>query len=133
MRHLLTGLFLLLVACGGNDTPPPTCVGMSCTCEPGAACDLDGSACEGDSCTLDCVEDNECSGSCGDSCSLDCSGGSTCEMTVGPSSSVSCSDGAVCDIRCTGSCSLSCSIDSMCRLACGDGPLEAVVEGGACE
>jgi hypothetical protein len=131
-RLLVLSLFLVgMVGCG-SDATPPECTGSSCACPAGTACDLGGSACEGESCSLDCTDDNECSGSCGESCSIDCSGGSTCDVTVGPSGSVTCSDGATCNITCTGSCSLSCSGDATCSLACGDAAAETVVEGGSC-
>jgi hypothetical protein len=133
MKLALAFSFVVLAAVGcGSDTAPPDCTGSSCACPAGSACDLDGTTCEEESCSLDCTEDNECSGSCGESCSVDCSGGSTCDLTVGASASVTCSDGATCNIRCTESCSVSCSADSTCTLACGDEAPAAIVEGGSC-
>jgi hypothetical protein len=122
-------------ACGGSDddVPPPECNGTSCVCPAGEACDLGGSECESDSCSLGCTDGNECTGECGASCSVDCSGGSTCEVTVGESGSVSCGGGSTCTVTCTGSCSLSCSPDSTCELRCSGEDPKPIEEGGSCE
>lgn len=129
---LALSLSFVLVACGGSD--PPTCTGSSCVCEAGQSCDIGDSGCAGNSCSLDCPMDNECSGACGDSCSIDCGEGSECNVTVGNSSSVSCVSGSTCNIRCTGSCSLSCASGATCTIQCAaDSAPRSVVEGGSCQ
>lgn len=114
---------------GGN----LACTGSTCTCPAGENCDISDSDCSTDSCSLDCIDFNECTGSCGASCSVDCSEGSLCEITVGNSGSVSCTNGSECNISCTGNCSLSCSNDSICTLTCaGDDAPQPVEDTGQC-
>lgn len=134
MRTIIAlGVCAILVGACGDESSPPECTGTSCSCPPGEDCDLGGSACEGNSCSLDCTDDNECTGACGASCSIDCSGGSVCDVTVGDSGSVTCSDGATCHVRCDASCSVSCSDDASCDLQCADdeAPM-SIGEGGSC-
>ncbi len=135
MRTLfaLAMVALSLPACG-SDPPPPDCTGSSCTCPDGTSCDLSGSTCASQSCSLDCGGFSDCSGTCGDSCSIDCTGGSACDLTLGDSGSITCDDGAVCHVVCTGSCSVTCSGDSQCDLQCaGDPTPRSIPEGGSCE
>ncbi|HSD87566.1 MAG TPA: hypothetical protein VLB44_08620 [Kofleriaceae bacterium] len=133
---ILTMLFVatpFVVGCGGNDTPPPQCTGTSCTCPAQTSCAIGDSTCSASSCTLACVDMNDCTGSCGESCSVSCKGGSTCDVTVGASGSMSCDGGAMCTLHCTGSCSLSCVAGSTCNLQCaGDSAPHAVTQGGSC-
>ena len=63
-------------------------IDSGCVCEAGQSCDIGEGGCAGNSCSLDCPMDNECSGSCGDSCSIDCGacmscGNAMCEMMLG--------------------------------------------------
>jgi hypothetical protein len=128
----------ILIGCGGdeggNETGPaaPTCTGASCECPSGTACAFTESSCGEGSCSLDCANDNVCTGACAESCSIDCSGGSTCTVTVGPSGSVSC-DGSTCHVTCTGSCSVSCTGEAACDLKCaGDAEARPISDGGQC-
>lgn len=130
---ILVLLFTLLSGCGGGANPPD-CTGTSCICPAGQECNIGSGDCAEQSCSLDCSNDNVCSGECGQSCSIDCTGGSTCEVTVGPSGSVTCSGGSTCDITCTGSCSVSCDSTSTCTLKCaGDDAPHSIPEGGSCQ
>lgn len=126
-------IVLLLAACGGTDTPPPSCTGSSCSCPALTSCDIGNSGCSGSSCTLSCSDHNDCSGTCGASCSVDCKQGSTCDITVGASGSMSCDANSDCTLRCNGSCSLTCATGSTCHLQCAsDSAPRSVVEGGSC-
>lgn len=162
MRAFLSLLGVVVVgfaACGGEVSECPgdgcDCTGSStCTCLPGNECTWKGSeetGCneDGSSCSLECLDDNVCTGTCGASCSIDCKGDSSCDLTTGPSGSVSCEDsecdvtvgesgsiscsgGATCHVRCTATCSVSCS-ESTCDLRCpGDAAPRRVEGSGGC-
>ena len=126
---------LLLIGCAGEapESTPPSCTGASCTCPKGASCGFTESSCGMGSCSLDCIDHNECTGTCQESCSIDCANMSTCTVTVGPSGSVTCAGGSTCHITCTGQCSVSCAGDSTCDLKCaGDATSQAIPSGGQC-
>lgn len=132
---LILALLACLTACGSGSSglQPLSCSGSSCNCPSGAACDIAGSDCANASCSLDCTDNNDCTGSCGASCSIDCAQGSTCDVTVGESGSVSCTEGSVCRVACAGNCSLTCSADSTCELTCpGDSASHALSGSGQC-
>ena len=115
---LVLGLGLaVFTGCGGGSAPPPDCTGQTCACAPDEACSFDLETC-GNSCSLDCGDGAECSGTCGESCSIDCGAGATCEVNVGASGSVSCAAGSTCHVTCTGSCSVSCAGDATCDVTC---------------
>jgi hypothetical protein len=134
MRFVLLLACLLPVAACGGDSDTLECTGASCTCPAETSCDLSGTECEAESCSIDCSDHNECTGECGASCSVECGGGSTCDVTVGASGSVTCSEGATCHVTCTDSCSVSCSPDSTCDLLCpGEQEARPIEEGGSCD
>lgn len=135
MRFILVcfALSFGIAACGGSSGSPPSCTGATCTCPSGKTCDVSSSNCGPSSCSLDCENSTDCTGSCGSSCSIKCDGSSTCTMTVGPSASVDCSGASTCDISCTGSCSLTCANGSTCELKCAtDASPKMIASSGSC-
>ena len=126
-------LLVLWVGCGGGDEDviPADCAGTSCQCHADEVCALDGTPCEGNSCSLDCAGTSLCLGECGSSCSVECRDGADCRITVGASSSVNCAPGSDCEIRCLETCNLSCAPGAACALACGTSgfaPVEGAVQ-----
>src|SRR5262249_49706882 len=83
----------VVVGCGGGGAPAPSCSGASCVCNAGTVCDLTGSICAGQSCSLKCADHTNCTGACGEACSVDCDSQSTCMLTVGEGASVACAGG----------------------------------------
>lgn len=130
---ILASVSLLGISGCGNSTDPLLCTGTSCDCPTGDACDITDTACGGDSCTLACIDSNDCTGECGASCSVDCAGGSTCDITVGMSGSVTCEDNSECNVTCTDTCSVSCSGDATCTLLCpGETTPQDITSDGSC-
>jgi len=137
IRLLILAGISLLGACGGGDSEsskkPVECTGTTCACPAGQSCTFSQTGCGAGSCTLECLDHNQCSGSCGESCSLSCAGGSTCSASVGKSGSVNCADGSTCHVKCEADCSVTCGAGSTCTLQCaGDTAPKEIPQGGGC-